>query len=77
MKKNEKIIPSDLFYSELPQQTNHNDFPRDVRITHAYDKPRNPVLSHDQLLIMANELLREAKQSQQKSGQVSDSQGQA
>ena len=71
MNKKEKPTEFQLFYSEIPVE-NHANVPeyyyRDTRITHAYDKPRNPALSQDQLSVLAKELLREAKKSQRDTG---------
>ena len=54
------------FFSEIPlyPDSTISDYPADIQIIHAYDKPRSPVLSEAQVSIMAAELLREAKRAQ-------------
>ena len=67
MNKNENLADLPFFYSEIPvgKQPDHPDyFYRDTRITHAYDKPRNPALSQAQLSALAKELLTKARKEQ-------------
>lgn len=64
MSKKQKRPAFDLFYAEIPVgELTTSEYPNDIEITHAYDKPRSPSLSQDQLSQLAKELLREARRN--------------